>query len=51
MSCDDQGLKVDGNSRSELNEKDLDYNSENNHSSLSSIHREILEAPAEEGSS
>lgn len=33
-----------------LNEGDLDYNSENNNSSLSSIHRDIQEAPAEESS-
>ena len=33
-------------SESQLNEQDLDYNSENNHSSLSSIHREIHDAPS-----
>lgn len=31
--------------KSVINEQDLDYNSENNNSSLSSIHREIQEVP------
>lgn len=39
-----------GHDQDKMDEKDLDYNSENNNSSLSSIHREIQEAPADESS-
>jgi hypothetical protein len=37
--------KQNKTNQTKLKEQDLDYNSENNRSSLSSIHREIQEAP------
>ena len=45
-----KGYHKAADKKSVINEQDLDYNSENNNSSLSSIHREIQEVPEQSNS-